>query len=87
MTPKQVVDELLHQRLLADYSQRELSKRARIHYTTLARIETGLNAPNLAILLKLITALNLTPSQFFKEIEDGETLHSRRSSPTTQRSS
>jgi len=72
VTPKQVVDQLLHQRLLADYSQRELSKRAGIHYTTLARIETGLNAPNLAILLKLLKALRIKPSDFFKEIENND---------------
>lgn len=69
MSPKQVVDQLLHQRLLADYSQRELAKRAGIHYTTLARIEVGLNNPNLTILLKLLSALNIQPSDFFKEIE------------------
>ena len=87
MTPDQVVNELIHRRYASGYSQRELAKRAGIHYTTVGYIETKLNAPNLETLLKLITALNLTPSQFFKEIEDGETLHSRRSSSTTQRSS
>ena len=82
MTPDQVVNELLHQRHASGYSQRELAKRAGIHYTTVGYIETKLNAPNLETLLKLITALNLTPSQFFKEIEDAS-VYNRTSSQTS----
>ena len=82
MTPDQVVNELLHRRYASGYSQRELAKRAGIHYTAVGYIETKLNAPNLETLLKLITALNLTPSQFFKEIEDAS-VYNRTGSQTS----
>ncbi len=62
--------ELRHQREKSALSQEKLAFEASVHRTYISLIERGINTPTLATMFRICRALNMTPSQFVRNVEE-----------------
>lgn len=69
MNTDTIINGLVDLRNKKGVSQRALAELTGLNYTTIAKIELGINAPRLENLLSLLEGLDTTPSEFFTEIE------------------
>ncbi|MCW5672085.1 MAG: helix-turn-helix transcriptional regulator [Hydrogenophaga sp.] len=70
MEPDQAFGQALRGlRTRRKWSQTELALRADVARTFISLIELGKNSPSVRIMFKLCDALDVTPSEFMKDVE------------------
>lgn len=70
MEPDQALGQALRSlRTRRKWSQTELALRADVDRSYLSLIELGKNSPSVRLLFKLCDALDVTPSEFMKDVE------------------
>jgi transcriptional regulator with XRE-family HTH domain len=63
---------LLRQRLLARLNQEELAEKAGLHRTHVSVLERSKQVPSMGAVLKIATALGMTLTELFREVESDE---------------
>ena len=62
-----VLQELRHE---SGLSQEELAEKCNLHDRYISFLERGLRQPTITTIFKLAKALNISPSQLIKKVED-----------------